>query len=658
MVKSTLGLVLVAVSALAATPTVRNMYNDALAREQKVRAAMAADDGSAAVVNEVRATVVRYEAVVRHYPTSSYCDNALWQGAQLSLDAFAKFGQAQDKETGLRLLKQLASMYPTSKLAAQVPAQLARLTADTPAMPRVVESPRPTVTEAPPLSVPRSAEKADNPAKADRPDKTDRADRSERTALTTIKEIRRTVLPDAVRVVIELDSEVEFHQDRIDGPPRVFVDLASTRATAALIDKTLRFESDADVVRQVRIGRHPNDTTRVVLDATGVSSYSVYPLYGPYRLVIDCVRASGIAATSGIAAAAPSPAPPASRKAVPPAAAAPPPPTLGARATVPFARREPVILASHPATTEWLRTAPTLAPQHSLLIAEARVPVPGPVVTPVATLPKPQTTVPPLPKPAEAPRPSDPPAAPAAKNSNGGFSIARQLGLGVSRIVIDAGHGGHDPGAQARGVVEAELVLDVALRVEKLLQKQPGVEVVLTRRTDEFIALQERTAIANREGADLFLSIHANASSSAQAHGIETYFLNFASNLSAAAVAARENAASGQAMNALPDIVKAIALNNKLDESRDFATQVQHSMIESLGKSNKTVKDLGVKQAPFVVLIGASMPSVLAEISFVTNPQEARLLKNNNYRQRIAEALFNAIRKYQASLKSITTVAQ
>jgi N-acetylmuramoyl-L-alanine amidase len=284
--------------------------------------------------------------------------------------------------------------------------------------------------------------------------------------------------------------------------------------------------------------------------------------------------------------------------------------------------------------------------------------VPEPLTTaPVAASRPPDTVVAP-PKPAEAPRSPDPAATPPAKNGSGGFSIARQLGLGVSRIVIDAGHGGHDPGAQARGIVEAELVLDIALRVEKLLQKTPGVEVVLTRRTDEFVALQERTAIANREGADLFLSIHANASSSAQAHGIETYFLNFASNLSAAAVAARENAASGQAMNALPDIVKAIALNNKLDESRDFAAQIQHSMVETLGKSNKTVKDLGVKQAPFVVLIGASMPSVLAEISFVTNPQEARLLKNNNYRQRIAEALFNAIRKYQASLKSITTVAQ
>src|SRR5262249_19091773 len=352
------------------------------------------------------------------------------------------------------------------------------------------------------------------------------------------------------------------------------------------------------------------------------------------------------------------PPPAASRKPAPPAATSPAPPALGARATVPFVRREPVILASHPATSEWLRSAPGLTPQHSLMIAEARVPVLAPVaVSPVATLPKPQSTVPPLPKPVEAPRPSDSPSAPASKNSNGGFSIARQLGLGVSRIVIDAGHGGHDPGAQSRGVVEAELVLDIALRVEKLLQKIPGVEVILTRRTDDFIALQERTAIANRENADLFLSIHANANSSVLARGVETYFLNFASNLSAAAVAARENAASGQAMGALPDIVKAIALNNKLDESRDFATEVQRAMIERLRPANKTLKDLGVKQAPFVVLIGAAMPSVLAEISFVTNPQEAKLLKGSAYRQHIAEALFDAIRKYQTSLKHATSAA-
>jgi N-acetylmuramoyl-L-alanine amidase len=230
--------------------------------------------------------------------------------------------------------------------------------------------------------------------------------------------------------------------------------------------------------------------------------------------------------------------------------------------------------------------------------------------------------------------------------------------LSVSRIVIDPGHGGHDPGATGRSISEAELVLDVALRVETLLHKVPGTEVILTRRTDAFVPLPERTAIANREGADLFLSIHANASQNASARGVETYFLNFATNMGAASVAARENAASGQAMGALPDFLKAIALHNKLDESRDFATMVQRAMMERLRTENKEVKDLGVKQAPFVVLIGAAMPSVLAEVAFLTNPQEVRLLRGTAYRQRIAEALFSAIRKYQTSLNQVARVAQ
>ncbi|MQA30142.1 MAG: N-acetylmuramoyl-L-alanine amidase, partial [Luteitalea sp.] len=223
---------------------------------------------------------------------------------------------------------------------------------------------------------------------------------------------------------------------------------------------------------------------------------------------------------------------------------------------------------------------------------------------------------------------------------------------------IDPGHGGQDPGARASGLAEAELVLDIALRLEKLLAKVPGIEVVLTRRDDRYLALKERTAIANRESADLFLSIHANASTNTQARGVETYFLNFATNLSAASVAARENAVSGQAMATLPDVVKTIALNNKLDESRDFATYVQRAMIVKLTAANKAVRDLGVKQAPFVVLVGAAMPSVLAEVSFLTNPQEARLLKGAAYRQRIADALFDAVRKYQAALKSTPRVAQ
>ena len=293
-------------------------------------------------------------------------------------------------------------------------------------------------------------------------------------------------------------------------------------------------------MRQVRIGRHPNNTTRVVLDAAGVSSYSVYPLYSPYRLVIDCVRAHPVNAGVAKACAKPTPLPPAAS-----AAGDAGFPIAPARRSLPRFRRP---LPRRPLSS---------SDRHGRADAAS------------------------LPRAVPHRRPST--VTPPSKTVAGGFSIARQLGLGVSRIVIDPGHGGHDPGAKGKGVTEAELVLDVALRLEKLLSdRRPGVEVILTRRTDEFVPLQERTAIANREGADLFLSIHANASASAQARGIETYFLNFANNLSAAAVAARENAASGQAMGALPDFVKAIALNNKLDESRDFATHVQRAMIAKL----------------------------------------------------------------------------
>jgi N-acetylmuramoyl-L-alanine amidase len=503
-----------------------------------------------------------------------------------------------------------------------------------------------------------------------------------RLPLAAIKDIRRTVLADAVRITIELDKEVSFRDERIPDPARVFVDLPGTRAAPKLIDQTLRFESDADVVRQVRVGRHPNSTTRVVLDVAGVTSYSVYPLYNPFRLVIDCVRSPELtAAIAPPPTGRPLAAPPLPSTPARPTSSSPPPVTSGAAATSAkptagtavepaapraAAARGPVPLTGRRIATTAMRKLPGASSPHATLFNETHAidnvlglgseataaPAARNADTPATTLPSASLT-----GAVAAPGSNKQPADLPSRNLNGGLSIARQLGLGISRIVIDPGHGGHDPGAMGKGVTEAELVLDVALRLEKLLQKAEGVEVILTRRTDEFIPLPERTAIANREGADLFLSIHANASANAQASGIETYFLNFAQNLSAAAVAARENAASAQLMGALPDFVKAIALNNKLDESRDFATYVQQAMVARLKTTNKTLKNLGVKQAPFVVLIGAAMPSVLAEISFVTNAQEARLLKGTAYRQRIAEALFNAIRKYQASLKNVTSAS-
>jgi N-acetylmuramoyl-L-alanine amidase len=277
----------------------------------------------------------------------------------------------------------------------------------------------------------------------------------------------------------------------------------------------------------------------------------------------------------------------------------------------------------------------------------AKGPEPGDAFTRPSTL---------QPLPGTSPPATTPPVPPAA-NSTGSFSLSRQLGLGIARIVIDPGHGGHDPGAQAKGLSEAEVTLDIALRLEKLFAKQSGVEVILTRRTDTFVQLHERTEIANRAGADLFLSIHANANEDASLRGVETYFLNLSSNPDAARIVARENASSSRTMHDFEDIVKAIALNDKIDESRDFATLVQSSLYEKLRAANRQTRNLGVKQAPFMVLIGATMPSILAEISFMTNRQDAALLKTEKYRQQIAEALYQGVMRYQQALKKVPAIA-
>jgi len=414
-----------------------------------------------------------------------------------------------------------------------------------------------------------------------------------------------------VRVTIEIDREVPHRAERLDHPPRLFFDFAPSRPSAAVADGTFNFSDD--VVREVRVGVHPAQTTRVVIDLEGVRHYSVFELYDPYRLVVDCERA-----------------PPAD------AAAADSPPS-----------RPP--LAAQP----WATASLTLP-----------APVAGqlPPADPVAVLPP--SAAPPSPAaprgaPAQ-PRAGPPPVvetpAPPATNRGGGYSLARQLGLGVSRIVIDPGHGGADPGAKGQGITEAQVVLDVALRMEQLLARDPSVDVVLTRRTDEFVSLEERTALANRAQADLFLSIHVNAHRSGSINGVETYYLNFAKTAEAAAVAARENAAAGMSMGNLPDLVKAIALNTKQDESKDLAALVQQAMVRRLSTRDRTLRDLGVKSAPFVVLIGAGMPSVLVEIGFITNGQQARLLRDPAYRQRIAEALFDSIKRYQTTLKAGGTV--
>jgi N-acetylmuramoyl-L-alanine amidase len=563
----------------AETPSPRTLYTDALLRERSLRQEIEnqrADAPSPALLQRMRSLVETYERMARQYPTSDYMDNALWQGALLAADAFWTFGEASDRATALELLSALTSRFPKSSLVREVPAHVKRL-----------KVARPTPAPTPVRAAVTTSASASAPGRAT-------------NALTAV---RRDVLPDALRITLNLGEEVTFRSDRLDGPPRVFIDFDNTRPVDAIKDATIPFADD--VVRQVRIGRQTESRTRVVMDLNGAGRHSIYTLYNPYRVVIDFARVP-VAPSTLVATAATAPAttvirpPPANMPAAPVAASGPsakpaePPP---------------------PAEATDLSEAP---------IVETELSVP------------------------EAP----------AVNRSGGFSLSRQLGLRVSRVVIDPGHGGHDPGAKTKGLTEADLVLDVALRLEKLLSKQDGFEVVLTRRLDTFVPLEERTAIANRQGADLFLSIHANASTNTSARGVETYFLNLTANPEAERVAARENAASSRSMNQLPDIVKAIALNNKIEESRDFASMIQTALASQLQKTDSQVRNLGVKQAPFMVLLGATMPSVLAEISFITNRQEAAMLKTDKYRQRIAEALYAGVLRYQQSLKTGPQIAE
>jgi N-acetylmuramoyl-L-alanine amidase len=546
---------------------VKTEYERIVAREELLRADTDAQKGTPTpLLHRMRSLASDYEALARRHPRSGYSDNAVYRGAVLLADAFWDSGEESDRRASLRLFSALGERFPKSSLNAQVPKYTTRLQA---AKPAAVAERSATATEG--------------------------------RLSTLLKEIRREPLPDGFRVTLELERETPFREERLEGPPRVFIDLQNTRVPAELRDATLGFPEG--LVRQIRVGRQLRGATRVVLDLRDTARHSVYTLYNPYRVVVDIEKPGS-----------------------PPAA------TLVAAAREPAAR-EPAVREPEK-TPEPRKDEP----------GATWTPAPTPVAAATAGT---ATSVAPA-----APTPGTP-----AANRAGGFSLSRQLGLGISRVVIDAGHGGHDPGARVKGLNEADVTLDVALRLEKLLLDVPGVEVVMTRRTDVFIPLEERTAIANRTGADLFLSIHVNASPAPRARGIETYFLNFAPNPEAEAIAARENATSSKTMHDLPDIVKAIALNNKIDESRDFARMVQDAMFQRVRRANADVRNLGVKQAPFVVLIGATMPSVLAEISFITNRQEAALLKTTGYRQALAEALFQGISKYQRSLKAGQSVA-
>jgi N-acetylmuramoyl-L-alanine amidase len=225
---------------------------------------------------------------------------------------------------------------------------------------------------------------------------------------------------------------------------------------------------------------------------------------------------------------------------------------------------------------------------------------------------------------------------------------------GLRRIVVDAGHGGKDPGAIGpSGIQEKDVTLAVARTLARHLEEDLGCEVILTRNSDVFLPLEERTAIANKVGADLFISIHANASTNQSAYGTETYYLNFAKNDKAAAVVARENGTSLKQVSDLELILFDLMANSKINESSRLATEIQKSLIDRLSQHYSGTRDLGVKQGPFYVLLGATMPSVLVETAFISHKREEALLIDQKYHERTAAAIAQGVRNYATALKMI-----
>ncbi len=487
-----------------------------------------------------------------------------------------------------------------------------------------------------------------------------------------LRSIRTWSTAEATRVVVELSRETKWKYGRLSNPERLFIDFPETRARLGP-KPTYAAEVGDGRAKKVRAAMKDPRTTRLVVDLAGDVEYELSHLTNPERLVIE-LRTRG--AKTAKSAAPAEEAPVAAPKAISRADA-----ESAGKAAGTSAKRESAGAAASPrppaapeARAEETKARPA-APAESRKGAEAVTGTasvneharpgehPGVREESAAGIKAPatvaavrqqdkgvETQTGTSTKEPEKPKDGAPPQ-PARPMRSGGRSMTRALGLRIGKVVLDPGHGGHDEGTRGpTGLLEKELVLDVAQRLGALIEERLGGEVAYTRKTDEFVGLEERTAIANEQRADLFLSIHANSSPVKRVSGAEVFFLNFTNSKEALDLAARENAGHNKSIFELRELLQKIALSDKLDESREFARFVQRELSREWKQMNPASRDRGVKMAPFVVLIGASMPSVLAEIGFLSNARDERLLKKPEYRQRVAEALFRGVESYAGSL--------
>ncbi len=440
-------------------------------------------------------------------------------------------------------------------------------------------------------------------------------------AVNSITAVRHWSLSDVTRIIVEVSGDFEYRSDRLHEPERIYFDLLNARPHIQGQKSYTEHLSDP-LVSRIRVALHTPEVTRVVVDLNGEIDVTASRLSNPNRLIIELRK----------------------RTAAPQATPAAPP--IESVSSVPAA---PPVIKTPPPVAPPVRPVSAPVP---VTVARAEIPKPEPLKSePV----KPESLKADLPRPEEKKTLSAPVSAEIGKSarhtSDGQTSLVRALGLKLGRVVIDPGHGGHDQGTEGgHGLLEKDLVLDVAQRVGKLIEDKMGAEVIYTRSDDTYIPLEGRTALANEKKADLFLSIHANSSPVPRIAGVETYYLNFTNSRDSLDVASRENASSQKSIFELQDIIQKITLHDKAEESREFASRMQSSLYSFSARYFPSEKNRGVKKAPFVVLIGAHMPSILAEIGFLSNSREEALLKRPDYRQRLAEALFRGVQRYAETL--------
>ena len=476
----------------------------------------------------------RFMAAYKQNPKDKWAPAALFKVGEVYRKLSAYSGNAADRKKAVEVFNKVIRECPQSRYKFRAA--------------KAVKAIGP-LSKAPPKTI--ASKKKPLPPKKTKP--TPKAPvkvRSKKTGPGTIESVRFKTYPNRTRIVVDASAELAYSYNELKADPkngkpkRLYVDFEK----ASLGPKAARTLAIRDKqVRGLRLAKNRSGTTRLVLDIQSSKAFKIFPLFHPYRTVIDVWGTGGKTPSS-----------------------APSPP-----------------------------------------------PVPMPAI---------------------------------GKASPG--AIAKQLALGVRKIVVDPGHGGKDSGARGyyKGVYEKDINLKIAKKLEKRIQKELGVEVLLTRKKDVYLTLEQRTTFANRNNADLFVSIHTNAAINRRAYGVETYFLNLATDEDAIAVAARENATSTKNISDLQTILNDLMQNAKINESSRLATSVQKALVRGLSKKYSRIKDKGVKQAPFYVLIGARMPAILAETGFISNKRECKRLMSDKYQDEICTAIIAGIRDYMKAM--------